>query len=108
MNRKPATTLPMSERELSQSVVDLARVLKWKVHRTWLSIHSPAGMTDLILARKGQLLFVELKSEKGKLSPAQLEWIDALHTVGDFNEGVRTYVWRPSDWHSGRIEEALR
>tara|TARA_Y100000310_G_scaffold111691_3_gene110100 strand:- start:332 stop:505 length:174 start_codon:yes stop_codon:yes gene_type:complete len=38
------------------------------------------------------MLMVELKTEKGKVSPAQQEWLDALSQV----RAVFTDVWRPS------------
>lgn len=46
------------------------------------------GFPDLVLARNGEVLFVELKSEKGKLSPEQRDWL--AHTNGR--------LWRPADW----------
>lgn len=50
------------------------------------------GFPDLVLVNpeKGRLIFAELKSEKGKLSLEQKQWIDAL----DYTE-VEMYVWRP-------------
>jgi len=45
---------------------------------------------------------LELKSEKGKATDAQQEWIAALDAV----PGIVARVVRPSDWDW--IEEALR
>ena len=98
---------PLSEKQLSQCIVDLAQLLGWRSYRTWRSLHSPAGFPDLVMVRKGQLIFAELKSDKGRLTPAQQEWLDALHEVGDYNDSVRTYLWRPADWFAGRVDEAL-
>jgi hypothetical protein len=56
-----------------------------------------AGLPDLILAREGVVLLVELKSEKGKVSLDQQAWIDAAHPFG--------YVWAPRDWPE--VEEVL-
>ena len=58
------------------------------------------GFPDLVIAGKGKLLFVELKSEKGKLSTNQLEWSNALAATG-----ARVCLWRPSDWPE--IEKVL-
>jgi hypothetical protein len=38
------------------------------------------------------LLFVELKAERGEVTPAQQGWLDALSKCS-----VECYVWRPSD-----------
>jgi hypothetical protein len=45
-----------------------------------------------------------IKSDRGKVSEAQRDWLDALQAV----PGVETFVWYPSDWLSGRVEEVLR
>ena len=90
----------ITEKVFRQQVIDLAKVFKWKVYFTWNSLHSPAGFPDLVLvweSRKldvpNELLFIELKSEKGRLTPAQCEWINALKSA---KQDVR--VFRPSDW----------
>jgi hypothetical protein len=64
---------------------------------TWRSIHSPAGYPDLCLAKPGRLIYAELKSEKGKVSDKQREWLDTLKAAG-----AEAYVWRPS-----QFEEAV-
>ena len=52
------------------------------------------GFPDLVLARKGSVIFAELKSEKGELTHEQKEWHEVL-SYGD-NEA---YIWRPRDWN---------
>lgn len=94
--------IKLSEKQFSRQVCDLARVFGWKVYKTWISIHSPAGFPDLVLVRPPQLIFAELKSERGKLSLAQAEWIDALGRSGSH----QVYIWRPSDFEI--IERTLR
>ncbi len=86
----------ITEKEFSQQVVDLARVLDWKVYRTWTSIHSPAGYPDLTMVRGDRLIFAELKTDKGKISAAQSEWLEALG--GLINGKVKVYVWTPDDF----------
>ena len=44
---------------------------------------------------------VLLKAEKGKLSAAQTIWAETLRQRGEW------YLWRPSDWLTGRCEEVL-
>jgi hypothetical protein len=41
---------------------------------------SKPGFPDIcaVHPRSGSLIFIELKSEKGKMRPAQIEWKDAL------------------------------
>jgi len=83
----------MTEKEFTQQVVDLARLLGWQVYHTWLSVRSAAGFPDLVLAKPGRpLILAELKTERGKLTPAQQAWLDLLQQV----PGVEVYVWRPS------------
>lgn len=103
----------MSEKELSVAVIDLAHILGWHVAHfrpaqtrrgNWVTpMTGDVGFPDLVLARYGAVVFAELKSERGKVAPAQEAWIEAL-TGGD--NGV--FVWRPHDWLAGTIESVLR
>ena len=61
------------------------------------------GFPDLTLAGHGGLLFRELKTTRGVLSPEQKTWLAALTAAG-----ADAGVWRPDDLHSGRIEAELR
>ena len=90
--------MEMTEKELAKNIVKEAKNCNWLVARTWLSKFSPAGEPDLRMVREMEdgtavLAYVELKSEKGKLSEAQAEWLAKVGKV----EGVDVFVWRPSD-----------
>ena len=50
-----------------------------------------AGWPDLTLARPGEVIFAELKSDRGVLSDKQKVWIDLLSSAG-----LEVYVWRPA------------
>lgn len=82
----------MSEREWQAQVVDAARLLGWRVYHTHDSRRSEPGWPDLALVRD-RLVMAELKTENGRVSEAQSDWLDALRAAG-----VETYLWRPSDW----------
>lgn len=92
-----------TERELSDAIVDAARKLGWLVARwpTWRATGTYAGVPDLLLARGGRCLHIELKTEKGRLSEHQEAWRAALPEA-DYR------LYRPSDWVGGIIEEELR
>ena len=92
----------ISEKEFESQVKDLAKIFGWKYYHTWRSIHSPAGYPDCCLVRENRLLFAELKSEKGKVTPAQQEWLDALDATGK----CEVYLWRPAQIEE--IAEILR
>jgi hypothetical protein len=86
---KPA----MTESELRAQVVRLAHALGWKVFslpiaRTRRPVKDATGYPDLTLAREGRVLWIELKTQHGALSPAQLSWQAALPEF---------YVVRPFD-----------
>ncbi len=97
--------LGLSERDFTTKVIDRAKAMGWKVFhpRPARTAHgwrtagqgTPQGFPDLSLAQDGVVLFVELKSQKGKLTDEQKDWL--LHTNGA--------VWRPQDWQ--RICEVL-
>ena len=93
------------EAALQNAVVGLARALGWRHYHTHRSDRSPAGFPDLVLvhAGRGRVLYRELKTEKGRLSTAQTEWLDDLTAAGQ-DAGV----WRPRHWITGAIEKELR
>jgi Holliday junction resolvase len=71
----------MTERELQQAVLDLARTHSWKAYHTFDSRRSEPGFPDLIAIRGERLLAIEFKSEKGKVTPEQSAWLDAFRDV---------------------------
>ena len=83
----------VSERDWQAHVIKLAHLFGWRAYHTWSSIHSAAGFPDLVLLRGTRLAFVELKTERGRVTRAQRGWLEALGQV----PGVEVYLWRPSD-----------
>lgn len=92
----------MTESELQRLVCDLATLRGWSWYHTYDSRRSNAGFPDLVLRRGPRLVFAELKSAKGVVSPAQADWLDGLRRTG-----VEVYVWRPVDWDNGTIDRLL-
>jgi hypothetical protein len=105
----------MSEADLQTMVIKVAKVYDWKVsHFRGVRVQRAnggfyyqtpvqadgAGFPDLVLVRPPRLIFMELKSEKGKLSDAQQIWIDLLKKC--YFKGivspVEVYVFKPSQW----------
>jgi hypothetical protein len=74
--------------------------LKWYHPRD--SRRSVSGWLDLACAGPGGILFAELKTQRGRVSPAQREWITALEHAGQ-----AVFVWRPEDFLSGAIQAEL-
>lgn len=93
----------LRERDFRQQVVDYARLLGWKVWFVWSSIHSPSGWPDLFCIHPARVeaFAAELKTEKGRVTAAQLETLGLLKAIG-----IRTYLWRPSMW--AEIEAVLK
>lgn len=97
----------ISEDDFQTRVMDYAKLRGWmRVHfraarqgKTWVTPFSgDRGAPDLILARRGRVLLVELKSETGKFRPGQREWLEAA--------GENGFLWRPADWPT--VMEVLR
>lgn len=103
----------MTEEQLQRAVIELARLTGWRVahFRPALTSHGwrtaveadGAGFPDLVLVRRQLVVFAELKSDRGTLTPGQREWADALTEAGQ-----EMFVWRPRDWSSGAIEQFLK
>ncbi len=101
----------MTERELQQAVIDLARVFRWKVahFRPALTAHGwrtpvqadGAGFPDLVLVRD-RAVYAELKAVRGRLTERQAEWRAALEHAGQ-----EYHLWTPTDWADGSIDRVL-
>lgn len=91
--------MEMNERMFQDQVVHIARMNGWSAFHASPHLVRPGvwrsdgqGYPDLCLAHPTRgLIFCELKTEKGKMSPAQKKWQLALLPHAEW------YLWRPSD-----------
>jgi hypothetical protein len=99
--------LMISERDFQSRVVDYALYCGWRYchyravqsSKRWaVPVEGHVGCPDLILARHGLVLLVELKAERGRATPGQRLWLAAA--------GVNGFLWKPSDW--SEILDVLR
>ena len=96
--------MTVSEAEFQSQVIEIASLRGWKIAHfrpaqirpgRWATpIQGDAGFPDLVLARPklGDLIFAELKREKGRVSVMQKVWLRTLAAAG-----AEAYVWFPSD-----------
>lgn len=91
----------VSEKVFQLHVLDYGRMFGWKVMHISDSRRSYSrGFFDCVFAKEGRVIFAELKKMKGKLTPAQEEWRDAV------KDGPNEYyLWRPDSWDE--IERVL-
>lgn len=97
--------LSWTEKEFQDQVLAAAKALGWSLrYHTFNSKRSAKGFPDLVLVHpvKSLVLFRELKTEKGKTTTEQDEWVGALAEAGQ-----DAAVWRPSDWVSGQVQAEL-
>ncbi|NWL32962.1 VRR-NUC domain-containing protein [Paenarthrobacter nitroguajacolicus] len=95
-----------SEDEFQSAVLQLAQLLGYQLrYHNPDSRRSQAGFPDLVLgsSSRKRLLFRELKTDTGRVSPAQRVCMEILNLAG-----ANAAVWRPQDLRSGRIERELR
>jgi hypothetical protein len=97
-----ATAPAITEAQFLRQVQHLAALFSWRAYHPQLSKWSERGWPDLALVRPPRLILAELKSEKGKLTPQQTEWLEDLAAC----PGVECFTWRPSDFEF--IVEILR
>lgn len=100
----PAMARAMTEDELLLAITEAASYLGWRWHhvrRSDLAIQQGhQGFPDLVLARGGVVLFLELKDMEGHLSPDQVQWLEELRSEADLelpDEELRVRVVRPTD-----------
>ena len=113
----------MTEDELLIGVTDLLTARNWRwVHyrrSDQAKMMGHAGLPDIIAvsASRRRLLFIELKTVRGRIDDEQYEWLGAFQAVAGVvvDEGSLTghrmpevYVWRPIDWLDDTIDRLLR
>lgn len=102
----------MTERELQDAVIAMAKTLGLLVYHPYDSRRSEPGYPDLTIVGSRGIVYVELKRQGGKLTTEQKAWGAAIERVAAMLPGYRSpiayYVWRPHEWHSGEIEDVLR
>jgi VRR-NUC domain len=101
-HEKHLRTIP--EKQLQKTMEEMLTFLGW------LWFHAPdnrpingriqnikAGFPDLIAVRGTRMVYIELKTMTGKVSPDQERWHTALRRAG-----AEVYVWRPCDVNEAR------
>lgn len=83
-----ATKITISEAAFQRQVVQLAKYAGWHVHhsrtvrlangRHATPLQGHKGLPDLILAKRGCILFIELKADNRTRSPEQTAWAAAI------------------------------
>ena len=91
-----------TEAQYQKQIVDLAEACGWLVWHDFDPRRNPAGLPDLLLVRGPVLLFLEVKTEKGKVRPEQEAFIGRLKQV----KRVSADVVRPRHWD--QLAEVLR
>jgi hypothetical protein len=95
----------MTEDDFVRRIIDTAHLYHWKVthfrpartERGWRTpVQGDAGFVDLVLAKAGQVLLVEVKTDRGRVRPDQLEWAMEI--------GPSYRLWRPADWDQILLE----
>lgn len=89
----------VTEASWQRTVTDALRVHGWNVFADRVAWRSDAGYPDLtaVNVKQKRVIWVELKTEKGKLSEKQQHWRDLL-----IEAGQEHFVWRPSDWDAAQ------
>ena len=111
---------PLSERQFQAQVIDLLHLYGYRVAHFTPAVNMRGqwrtpiaadgkGFPDLVAVRPdlpeqrrpGRLLFIELKTDTGRLSKEQREWGADLSSSGH-----ESYVWKPKDWQA--IKEIIK
>jgi hypothetical protein len=85
--------MEMSESDWQRRVTDYCDWLGLKWYHQPDSRMSNKGWPDLVIGGPRKAIFVELKTEKGRVTREQQDWINTLK-----HSGATVFVWRPSDW----------
>ncbi|KKL94458.1 hypothetical protein LCGC14_1864440 [marine sediment metagenome] len=106
------TEAPISEADLGTWLEDLLDTYGWlwchfrpaRTKESWrTAITGHKGWLDYTCIRGARFVVIELKSEKGKLSPDQKDWHDAIDLLNrlriqkGYKNPIEKYIVRPSD-----------
>jgi hypothetical protein len=83
----------MKEEQLQNLIVEACNLLHLRTYHTYDSRRSNPGWPDMVIVGPRGMIIRELKTEKGKVSHDQEQWLCDLAAVG-----LDVGVWRPSDW----------
>jgi hypothetical protein len=86
----------LKEREFQDLIVEAAVLNGYLTYHTHDSRRSNPGFPDLVCVKPGRpILFLEVKTEQGRVSAVQQAWIDTITAAsGD----AMAMVVRPRDW----------
>lgn len=90
---RPRAKRRQEEAAFQARIIELATLCGWKVWHCYDARRTVPGFPDLVLVRE-RVLFRELKTDKGRLTQEQKDWIDAINAA----ENGDAAVWRPRDW----------
>jgi Holliday junction resolvase len=85
--------LKVTEKAFQQTVLKTLKVAGYHTYHTWNSMHSTKGFPDIIAINPKRKLIraIEIKTDTGKLTEEQNEWLALFRLVG-----VQAEVLRPS------------
>lgn len=70
------------ETAIRRAITEFLRLHGWKVARIVQSALSEKGIPDLVAIRGGQTVWIEVKTERGRLSKHQEAWLQDLEDHG--------------------------
>jgi hypothetical protein len=106
----------MEEATLQGHIVELADTLRYLVFHDVDSRKNRPGFPDLVMVRRGRLIFAELKQQGKRPTHDQDRWLAELRQVAEefiapqnrkCHPPLEVYVWRPMDWLDGSIQRVL-
>jgi hypothetical protein len=103
----------MTEKDLQRVVLGLFREAGWRVCHfsdsrrqvrpgVFVGDVNARGFPDVVAVRGSRVVFVELKSDSGRLSDDQRGWLDDVSAAG-----CEAFVWRPSHLKSGAVHRVM-
>ncbi len=92
----------MTEKQLQELVMQTMKAMGLLGFHVFDSRRSNPGFPDVVAVGRNGVLYRELKTATGKVTPMQRYWLDTLRAAGQDAD-----VWRPCDWPD-RITRELR
>lgn len=74
--------MKLTEAQITKQIRDYLNIKRIFHYKAWQGMMSKKGVSDIIACYKGRFIAIEVKTEKGRVSDAQQQFLEAVTASG--------------------------